>query len=183
MIYPRTKSHHLSNTTQNSIQSVQNSGIPTSGLRILSSAPRTISITANMRSIETASPAIGSVLPCPYGWFTSAGFWAYLTPRSTIMEPIISVALSIASAMRAYEFPNIHPRNLIVASDIFAMIPRMAIFSPSFGVDGVFMRLWYGKEGESKSYNFSQPEVSSPKKSVSILFTVKWYLITDILII
>ena len=57
------------------------------------------------------------------------------------MEPIMSVALSMASAMRAYEFPNIHPRNLIVASDIFAMMPRMAMFSPSFGVEGVVMRL------------------------------------------
>jgi len=30
---------------------------------------------------------------------------------------------------------------LIIASDIFAMIPRIAMFSPSFGVEGIVMRL------------------------------------------
>jgi hypothetical protein len=47
------------------------------------------------------------------------------------------VALSIASAISAYEFPNIHPRNLTVARKILAKIPRIAIFSPSFGVVGI----------------------------------------------
>jgi hypothetical protein len=46
----------------------------------------------------------------------------------------ISVALSIASAIRAYEFPKIPDTNLIVASEEFARIPRRAIFSPSLVV-------------------------------------------------
>lgn len=49
-------------------------------------------------------------------------------------ETTISDALSMASAMSAYEFPNIPQRNLIVVRNILARIPTNAIFSPDFGV-------------------------------------------------
>ena len=177
MIYPRAKSPHFSMTTPRRIQSVQRAGSQVSGLRNRSMAHVTISITANTRSIDTASPAIGSVFPWPYGWLASGGFWAYRTPRNTIVEPMISVALSIASAISAYEFPNIPPRNLIVASDILAMIPSIAIPSPSFGVEVfVVMRLWYTKWRESKNYTkISQSSSSSRIASthVVVLVTIK----------
>jgi hypothetical protein len=65
--YPRINNPHLSITTARRIQSVQSAGTPISGLRILAIEPVAISIRANISKIETASPAIGSVFPCPYG--------------------------------------------------------------------------------------------------------------------
>ena len=63
--YARTNNQPLSIITQSKIQSVHTSGIPISGLRILAIAPVAISITAKIRSIDTASHAMGSIFPCP----------------------------------------------------------------------------------------------------------------------
>lgn len=63
MIYPRKNNPPLRKITPRSIQSVQSSGIPVSGLFIRVNAQVAISITAKTRRSETASHAIGSVFP------------------------------------------------------------------------------------------------------------------------
>lgn len=61
----------------------------------------------------------------------------------------------MASAISAYELPNIHPRNLIIASEMLATMPRRAIFSPSFGVlrIGVFMEVSIEENWEKEIKN------------------------------
>jgi hypothetical protein len=46
----------------------------------------------------------------------------------------------MASAMSAYEFPNIPPRALVMVRRILTMIHMKAIFCQSFGVE-VFMKM------------------------------------------
>ena len=43
----------------------------------------------------------GSALPCPYGWFLSAGRFEYLIPNKTKHDEKISVVDSMASAIKA----------------------------------------------------------------------------------
>jgi len=54
-----------------------------------------------MSSTETSAAAIGSALPCPYGWFWSGGRLAICRPRQTTRELITSPSDSMASAISA----------------------------------------------------------------------------------
>ncbi len=70
----------------------------------------------------TAKVINGSAFPCPYGWFSSAGLAAYFKPKRTNKEEKISVVDSIASAIKAYEFPTIPAIPFVIARKVFPAI-------------------------------------------------------------
>lgn len=53
------------------------------------------------KKVTTENVMIGSILPWPYGWFLSAGFWEYFKPKKTRIELNISAVDSIPSAIKA----------------------------------------------------------------------------------
>ena len=53
------------------------------------------------RKATTKKVINGSIFPCPYGWFLSAGSFAYFNPKRTRSDEKISVVDSIASAISA----------------------------------------------------------------------------------
>jgi hypothetical protein len=60
----------------------------------------------------------GSALPCPYGWFSSAGRLEYFIPNKTKKDEKISVVDSMASAINAYELPKKPANPLIIANAV-----------------------------------------------------------------
>src|SRR5713101_4750955 len=72
---------------------------------------------------ETIVAASGSALPCPYGWFSSAGRIATRNPMRTTNELTTSERDSIASAIRAYEWPSVPASALPAARHTLSAIP------------------------------------------------------------
>jgi len=79
------------------------------------------------RKATTKNVINGSIFPCPYGWFSSAGRFAYFKPNSTSREEKISVVDSIASAMSAYELPKNPATPLIKAKQVFPIMLKYVV--------------------------------------------------------
>ena len=86
-----------------------------------------ITIAAIKSAAATTIPAKGSAFPCPYGWVSSAGRRAILHPVKTIIDVSTSDADSIASAIRAYEFPTTPAIAFIAASKMLVIIPIIVV--------------------------------------------------------
>ena len=68
---------------------------------MLITACQEITTAAVTKNATTTKVTKASAFPCPYGWFSSAGFAEYFNPKRTKVDAKMSVVDSIASAIRA----------------------------------------------------------------------------------
>src|ERR1700735_4693677 len=82
-----------------------------------------IKTAATIRARLTMIDAIGSAFPCPYGWSSSGGLMANLSPKNTTVELTTSEKDSTPSATRAKECPRYPATHLNDANTRLAAIP------------------------------------------------------------
>ena len=89
--------------------------------RRMASMPSSSAATASAAEMNTVTSA--SILPCPYGWFSSAGATQYRTPRMTARSVTRSDAECAASAMSARDENMTPPTAFAMAMTTFAAMP------------------------------------------------------------